>query len=121
MKKRWIIIIIVVILITSFTIYQFFNSGSTKTDAIIAQQLPSTGNEEDERAALGHALGVDVPFYTRIFSNLTVPAPQNYPAVNNTISNTNNTFPTTTPVLPFQSGNYCRCTSLVFYPTKFKT
>jgi Domain of unknown function (DUF4349)/PKD domain len=100
MKKRWIIIIIVVLLIASFTIYKFFNSGSIKTNAMIAQQLPSAGNEEAERGTMEHALGLDVPFYTRIFSNLTVPAPQNYPVTNNSISNTNNTFPTTTPVLP---------------------
>ena len=105
MKKKWIIVTIVILLIASFTIYQFFNSGSTKTDAIIAQQLPSAGNEESERGAMEHALGLDVPFYTHIFSNLAVPAPQNYPATNNSISNTNNTFPTTTPVLPSAGSN----------------
>jgi hypothetical protein len=52
-----------------------------------------------------HALGLDVPFYTRIFSNLAVPAPQNYPATNNSISNTNNTFTTTTPALPSAGSN----------------
>ena len=98
MKKRWIIIIIVVILIASFTIYQFFNSGSIKTNAMIAQQLPSAGNEEAERVATEHALGLDAPTYARIFSNLVMPAPQNYPAINNSISNTNISFPSTTPI-----------------------
>jgi hypothetical protein len=98
MKKRWIIIIIVVILIASFTIYKFFNSGSIKTTAMIAQQLPSAGNGEAERVATEHALGLDAPTYTRIFSNLTVPAPQNYPAINNSISNTNSSIPSTTPI-----------------------
>jgi peptide/nickel transport system permease protein len=34
-------------------------------DEIIAQQLPSAGNEEAERIAITHALGLDKPFYVQ--------------------------------------------------------
>ena len=103
MKKRLIIIIVLVVLIGSFVIYQQLNSGSTSNE-IIAAQLPAGSNSSTNRQALEHALGLDAPIYTRIFRNIAVPAPQNYPATNNSIANTNNTFPTTTPVLP-SAGN----------------
>jgi flagellar basal body-associated protein FliL len=44
MKKRWIIIIVLVLLLASFTIYQFFDSRSASVVDIMVAQQASTAS-----------------------------------------------------------------------------
>ena len=104
MKKRWIIIIAVVILLASFTIYQKLNSGSASND-LIATQISAGSNSSMARNASEHALGLDAPAYTQIFRNISVPAPQSYPAtINSTFYSNSNANVTSTSITPSASS-----------------
>jgi hypothetical protein len=93
MKKRWIIVIGVVLLLASFTIYQFVNSNSASNDILLAPQYTNqTGH-----APIEHAMGSDMPFYTQVFRNASVPAPQSYPATSNPAASSNSSNISTTP------------------------
>ena len=95
MKKRWIIIIAVVVLIGGFTIYQFFDSHSASVvDIMVAQQASTASNA---RAPLEHALSLDVPIYVQVFRNASVPAPQSYPATSNPAASSNSSNISITP------------------------
>jgi hypothetical protein len=61
MKKRWIIIIVLVLLLASFTIYQFVNSNSAPVIDMMQAQMAT--NSSIDRGPIEHALGVDTPFY----------------------------------------------------------
>jgi hypothetical protein len=100
MKKWWFVIIAVVVLIASFTIYQFFNINSATTIDMMSAYSADPDSSTD-RASLEMALGLDKPAYTRIFDNVAVPAPQSYPAIDyssSSGSNTSTTSPAATPV-----------------------
>jgi PKD repeat protein len=102
MKKKWVIIIAVVVLLASFTIYQYVHREPHMVDLIQAQMAANSGSETIDRAAVEKALGLDKPFYTQIFSNLAVPAAQNYPADYNptSYSTTNSVASLTTTMAP---------------------
>jgi hypothetical protein len=96
MQKKWIIIILGVLLLASFTIYQFVNSNSTPViDMMQAKMAPS--NSSIARAPTQHALGLDVPVYVQVFRNASVPAPQSYPATSNPAASSNSSNISTTP------------------------
>jgi hypothetical protein len=82
MKKRWIIIIAVVILLASYIVYQYFNPNSNRVigDLIIAERQPSAGTAANDRSVTEHELGMDVPVYVQAFRNISVPSPQSFPA-----------------------------------------
>ena len=105
MKKRWIIIIVVVLLFASFTIYQFVNSNSAPViDLMATQYSAQTGH-----TPIQHALGADMPFYTQVFRNIAVPSPQSYPATYNPAANSNlsntSVAPATTQAMLTSTGN----------------
>ena len=95
MKKRWIIIIVVVILIASFTIYQFFDSRSASVVDIMVAEQASTASTA--RAPLEHALAYDVPVYEQVFRNISVPSPQSYPASSSPATGSNSSNTSITP------------------------
>lgn len=82
MKKRWIIIIAVVVLLASFIVYQYFNTNSNRVigDLPIAEIQPSAGTAVTDRSVTEHELGLDVPVYVQAFRNISVPSPQSFPA-----------------------------------------
>ncbi|HEX9897416.1 MAG TPA: DUF4349 domain-containing protein [Dehalococcoidales bacterium] len=100
MRKRWLVIIAMVVLIAAFIVYQCFPSSSgTIVDMMIAQNAGPYFSE-NARAELEMNLGLDKPAYTRIFDNFAVPAPQSYPVSNyyssSSGSNTSTASPATT-------------------------
>ena len=108
MKKRWIIIIVMVLLLASFTIYQFVNSNSAPVvDLIVAQYADP--NTPVDRNAIEHSFGLDVPVTERIFRSIAVPSPQSYPATYNPAGNSNSSnvsaTPVTTQAMQLQSSN----------------
>jgi peptide/nickel transport system permease protein len=62
-RLLWIPVTLVVISIIVFLLVRWIPGDIV--DEIIAQQLPSAGNEEAERIAITHALGLDKPFYVQ--------------------------------------------------------
>ena len=62
-RVLWIPVTLVVISIIVFLLVRWIPGNIV--DEIIAQQLPSAGNEEAERIAIEHALGLDRPFYVQ--------------------------------------------------------
>ena len=81
-KKRWIIIIAVALLLASFMIYQYFNPHSNRNiaDLNIAEIQPSGSTAATDGRGIEHELGLDVPVYVQAFRNIPVPAPRTYPA-----------------------------------------
>ena len=72
-RLLWIPVTLVVISIIVFLLVRWIPGDIV--DEIIAQQLPSAGNEEAERLAIEHALGLDRPFYVQYgswISNMVV-------------------------------------------------
>ena len=98
MKKRWMIIIAVVVLIGAFTIYQFLNPKSTSIDYNIAQYAPS--NSSIVRNANEHTLGLDVPVYVQAFRNISIPSPQSYPVTYNSAESSSSNNVSVTPETP---------------------
>ena len=62
-RLLWIPVTVIIVTIIVFLLVRIIPGNIV--DEIIAQQLPSSGNEEAERAAIEHALGLDKPFYTQ--------------------------------------------------------
>lgn len=100
MKKRWIIIIAVVVLLASFIVYQYFNTNSNRVigDLPIAEIQPSAGTAVTDRSVTEHELGLDVPVYVQAFRNISVPSPQSFPA--NTSISPNNKAPVSSQTNP---------------------
>jgi hypothetical protein len=100
MKKKWIIITSLAVLIGAFAISQTFFQSVNEIDLMIAQMAPAAGDEKIDDAGIERALGLDVPVFQQIFRNISIPSPQSYPTSSNPLSYFNSSTRINLPSTP---------------------